>query len=78
MVNEVTVFLFRNRQGAYSILVGTEGKRQLGRPACRWEENIKMNCQEVGWGGGVRAVLIWPHRYGWRALVYEVTDLRVL
>jgi hypothetical protein len=32
-------------------LVGKpDGKRQLGRPRCRWEENIKVNLQEVGWG----------------------------
>ena len=28
-----------------------EGKRALGRPRRRWEDNIKMNLQEVGWGG---------------------------
>ena len=29
----------------------TEGKRPLGRPRRRWEDNIKMNLQEAGWGG---------------------------
>jgi hypothetical protein len=29
----------------------TEGKRQLGRPKHRWEDNIKMDLQEVEWGG---------------------------
>jgi hypothetical protein len=39
------------RRGAYWILVGKpEGKRPLGRPRCRWEDNIKMDLQEVGWG----------------------------
>ena len=28
-----------------------EGKRTLGRPSCRWEDNIKMDLQEVGCGG---------------------------
>ena len=28
-----------------------EGKRPLGRPRCRWEDNIKMDLQVVGWGG---------------------------
>jgi hypothetical protein len=28
-----------------------EGKRQLGRPTRRWEDNIKMNLREIGWGG---------------------------
>jgi hypothetical protein len=38
------------RGGAYKILVGTpEGKRPLGRPKHRWEDNIKMDLREVGW-----------------------------
>jgi hypothetical protein len=41
-----------DRGGAYRILVGRpEGKRPLGRPRRRWEYNIKMDLQEVGWGG---------------------------
>jgi hypothetical protein len=36
----------------YRILVGKpEGKRPLGRPMSRWEDNIKMELQEVGWVG---------------------------
>ena len=36
--------------GAYRFLLGTaEGKRQPGRPRLRWEDNIKMNLQDVGW-----------------------------
>ena len=39
----------RERRGAYRVLVGKpEGKRQLGRPRRRWEDNIKMGLQEVG------------------------------
>jgi hypothetical protein len=39
------------RRGVYRILVGkSEGKRLLGRPRRRWEDNIKMNLQEVGCG----------------------------
>ena len=35
----------------YSVLVGKpEGKRPFGRPRRRWEDNIKMNLKEVGWG----------------------------
>jgi len=34
------------------VLVGkSEGKRPLGRPSCRWEDNVKMDLQEVGVGG---------------------------
>jgi hypothetical protein len=36
----------------YRALVGKpEGKRPLGRPRCRWEEDIKMDLPDVGWGG---------------------------
>jgi len=42
------------RRGVYRVLVGKpERKRQLGRPGRRWENNIKMDLQEVGWGGGM-------------------------
>jgi hypothetical protein len=38
-------------RGAYSILVGRlEGRRSLGRPGHRWEDNIKMDLREVGFG----------------------------
>ena len=40
------------RRGVYRVLVGKpEGKRPLGRPRCRWEDDIKMDLQEVGCGG---------------------------
>jgi hypothetical protein len=40
------------RKGAYRALVGKpEGRRPLGRPRRRWEDNIKMDLREVGWGG---------------------------
>jgi hypothetical protein len=45
-------------RGAYRILVGRpEGRRPLGRPRCRWEDNIKTDLQEVGWGAWTG--LIW-------------------
>jgi hypothetical protein len=38
--------------GGHRVLVGKpEGKRPLGRPRYRWEDNIKMDLQEVGGGG---------------------------
>jgi len=41
-----------DRRGVYRVLVGKpEGKRPHGRPRSRWEDNIKMNLQEVGCGG---------------------------
>jgi hypothetical protein len=37
---------------AYTILVRRpEGKRPLGRPRCRWMENIKIDIREIGWDG---------------------------
>jgi hypothetical protein len=45
-------------RGAYRVLVGRpEGRRPLGRPRLRWENNIKMDLQEVGWGAWTG--LIW-------------------
>jgi hypothetical protein len=39
-------------RGAYRVLVGkSEGKRPMGRPRRRWEENIKVDLQEGGCGG---------------------------
>ena len=41
-----------DRRGSYGILVGKpEGKRVLGRHQHRWENNIRIELQEVGWGG---------------------------
>jgi hypothetical protein len=42
------------RRGAYRVLVGKpKGKRPLGRSKHRWEDNIKMDLQAVGWGHGL-------------------------
>jgi hypothetical protein len=39
----------------YKVLVGNpEGKRLLGRPRCRWEDGIRMNLREIGWGVWIR------------------------
>ena len=43
------------RRGVWKVLVGKpEGRRPLGRPRCRWEDNITMDLQEVGCGGMIR------------------------
>ena len=40
--------------GAYWVFVKkTEGRRSLGRPKCKWENNIKINLRKVGWGHGL-------------------------
>jgi hypothetical protein len=44
----------RERRGAYRALVGRpEGRKPLGRPRRRWEDNIKMDLREIGWGDGL-------------------------
>jgi len=65
------------RRGVYRILVGKpEGKRPLGRPRRRWEDNFKMDPQEVGCGG-VDWIDLAQDRDRWRALVSTVMNLRV-
>ena len=53
-----------------------EGKRPLGRPRHRWEDNIKMDLQEVECGGMDWIDLV-QDRDRWRALVNEIINLRV-
>ena len=40
----------RERRGAYRILGKPESRRPLGRPTSGWEDDMKMNLQEMGWG----------------------------
>jgi hypothetical protein len=65
------------KRNAYRILVGKpEGKRPLGRPRYRWENNIRMELREIGWGD-----ISWIHlaqdRDQCRALVHTVMNIRV-
>jgi len=65
------------RKGVYRVLVRKrQGKMPLGRPRRRWEDNINMNLQKVGYG-----VMDWielaQEREGWRALVNAVMNFRV-
>jgi hypothetical protein len=53
-----------------------EGKRPLGRPRSRWEDNIKMDLQEVGYGGFMDWIELVQDRDGWRALVNAVMNLQ--
>jgi hypothetical protein len=65
------------RRGAYRALVEkSEGRRPLGKPRRRWDDNIKTDLREVGWG-----VMDWTNltqdRDKWRALVNTVMNLRI-
>jgi hypothetical protein len=53
-----------------------EGKRPLGRPRCRWEDNIKMDLRETGWGG-MDWIDLAEDRGQWRALVNIAMNLWV-
>ena len=65
------------RRGVYRVLVGKpEGQRPLGRPRHRWEDNIKINLQEVRCGGMDWIELAWD-RDRWRAIVHVVMNLPV-
>ena len=64
------------RRGIYKFLVGKpEGKRPLGRPRRRWEDNIKMDLQEVGCEG-MDWIELAQDGDRWRALVNAVMNLR--
>jgi hypothetical protein len=65
------------RRGAYRALVEKpEGRRPLVRPRRRWEDNIKMDLREDGWGD-VDWIDLAQDRAMWRTLVYTVMNLRV-
>jgi hypothetical protein len=65
------------KRGVHRVLVGKpEGKRPLGRPRHRWQDNIKMNLQEVGGGCGDWMELA-QDRDRWQALVSTLKNLRV-
>jgi hypothetical protein len=65
------------KRNAYRIFVRKpEGKRPIGRPIRKWEDNIKMDLREIGWGG-----MDWIHlaqvRVQWRSLVNMAMNFRV-
>jgi len=70
------VALMGDGRGVHRVLVGKpEGKRPLGRPRHRWEDNIKMDLWEVGGGGDWMELA--QDRDRWWALVNTVMNLQV-
>jgi hypothetical protein len=62
-------------RGMHRVLVGkSEGKRQLGRPRRRWEDNLRRDLWEIGVEGDW--ILLAQDRVRWRALVNSVMNLR--
>jgi len=65
------------RRGVYRVFIGKpEGKKPLGRHKLRWESNIKMDLQEVGWGD-MDWIDLAQDRGRWLALVNMIMDLLV-
>jgi hypothetical protein len=65
------------KSNAYRILVGKpEGKRPLGRPRCRCEDDIRMDLRRIGWGG-MDWIDLAQDRDQWRVLVKTIMNLRV-
>jgi hypothetical protein len=66
-----------DRRGLYRVLLGKPGgKRPLGRPRLRWEDNIRIDLQEVGCGG-MDWIDVAYDRDRWRALVTAAMNPRV-
>jgi hypothetical protein len=67
----------RKGRSVYRVLVGRpEGKRPLGRPWRRWEDNINMDLREIGIDGA-NWIQLAQDRVRWRAFVNTVMNLRV-
>jgi hypothetical protein len=63
-------------RNVYRVLVGKpEGRRPLGRPRHRWEGGIRMDLEEIVWGG-VEWIHLAEYRDPWQALVNAVMNLR--
>jgi hypothetical protein len=64
-------------RAAYRFLVGRpEGKRSLGRPRRKWEDNIRMDLREIGIDGE-NCIRLVQDRVRWRTFVNTVMNLRV-
>ena len=76
-ISLLLIQIVRGEEHVHRDMVGkTEGKRPLGRPSRRWEDNIKMDLQEVEGGCGDWMELA-QDRESWRALVSKVRKIQV-
>jgi hypothetical protein len=68
------------KRNVYKVLMRkSEVKRPLERPRRRWEDGIRIDVKEIGWGwGGMEWIQLAQERDRWRALVNTVINLRVL
>jgi hypothetical protein len=65
------------KRNAYRVLVGkSERKRPLGRPRCKWKDNIKMGLREIGWSG-MKWFYLAQERDRWMPLVNTEINFRV-
>ena len=72
-----TCSTYGDSRSAYRVLVGKpEGRRPLERPRIKWEDNIKMDLREVGWG--MDWIDLAQARDRWQAVVNVVRTFRVL
>jgi hypothetical protein len=68
----------RDERNVYRVLMeNPEGKRPRGRPGRRWDDGIRMDLREIGWGS-VEWIQLAQDRDRWRALVNKVMKLQVL
>jgi hypothetical protein len=66
------------QRNVYKVLMGKpEGKRPLGRPRCRWEDGIRMDLRDIGWGS-VEWTQLAQARDRWWAVVNTVMNLQIL
>jgi hypothetical protein len=66
------------KRNVYKVLMGkSEGKRPIRRPRHRWEDGIKMDLREIGWGS-VEWIQLAQNRDQWRAVVNKLINLWVL
>jgi len=77
VVQKTEAIILTVSTGAYRILVGRhKGKKPLGRPRLIWEDNIKMDLQDVGWES-INWIYVAQNRDRRQALVNEIMNLWV-